>query len=187
VPPPSHLTSCTPNKSNLYFEISSPYPERTCPVHASDIPCTKSHVHFLSLRSFIQGIRPGPRSLLNVRNKLIFLLWGVVSLTPNLQAGGPRLLGCPRLLIRYIRSYPTYLEAISSIRNMSTRLALVTRDLPNIALRIIMKIILHILLYTLWDILHNVSKRSILISMHVRENYVQNCYHSFHTEVAFQT
>jgi hypothetical protein len=30
---------------------------------------TKSHVHFLSLRSFIQGIRPGPRLLENFRNK----------------------------------------------------------------------------------------------------------------------
>jgi hypothetical protein len=38
----------------------------------TDIPRTKSHVHFLSLRSFVQGIRLGPRPLMNVRNKLIF-------------------------------------------------------------------------------------------------------------------
>jgi len=28
------------------------------------------------------------------------------------EAGGPRLAGCPRLLIQYIRSYPPYLEAV---------------------------------------------------------------------------
>jgi hypothetical protein len=32
----------------------------------------ETHVHFLLLRSFIQGIYPGPRPLLNVRNKLNF-------------------------------------------------------------------------------------------------------------------
>jgi hypothetical protein len=32
------------------------------------------------------------------------------------------LVGCPRLLIQYIRSYPSYLEAVSSIRNDYTSL-----------------------------------------------------------------
>ncbi|KAJ4428508.1 hypothetical protein ANN_24550 [Periplaneta americana] len=40
--------------------------------------------------------------------------------SPNPQAGGPPLIGCPRLLIQYIRSYPPYLEAVSSIRNLRT-------------------------------------------------------------------
>jgi hypothetical protein len=39
-----------------------------------------------------------------------FLLWGIVSPTSNPQAGGTPLVGCPRLLIQYIRSYPPYLE-----------------------------------------------------------------------------
>jgi hypothetical protein len=47
------------------------------------------------------------------------------------QAGGPSLVGCPRLLIQYIRSYLPYLEAVSSIRNVKTRHAAVTRDPPN--------------------------------------------------------
>jgi hypothetical protein len=34
---------------------------------------------------------------------------------PNPQAGGPPHVGCPRLLIQYIRSYPPHLEAVSSI------------------------------------------------------------------------
>jgi hypothetical protein len=33
---------------------------------------TKSHIHFLSLRSFTKGIRPDPRLLVIFRNKLIF-------------------------------------------------------------------------------------------------------------------
>jgi len=33
---------------------------------------------------------------------------GVVSPSPNPQAGGPPLIGCPRLLIQFIRSYPPY-------------------------------------------------------------------------------
>jgi hypothetical protein len=53
--------------------------------------------------------------------------------TPNPQAGGPPLVGCPRLLIQYIRSYPLNLEADSSIRNLRTRHTVVTRDPPNMA------------------------------------------------------
>ena len=38
-----------------------------------------------------------------------FLLQGgVVRTSPNPQAGGPPLVGCPRLLIQFIRSYPPY-------------------------------------------------------------------------------
>jgi hypothetical protein len=50
---------------------------------------------------------------------------------PNPQAGGPPLVGCPRLLIKHIHSYPPYPEAIPSIRNLRMRHALVTRDPPN--------------------------------------------------------
>ena len=31
---------------------------------------------------------------------------GVVSASPNPQAGGPPLVGCPRLVIQFIRGYP---------------------------------------------------------------------------------
>ena len=34
--------------------------------------------------------------------------WGIVSISPNLQARGPPLVGCPRMLFQYIRSYPPY-------------------------------------------------------------------------------
>jgi len=41
-----------------------------------------------------------------------FLRRGVVSTLPNPQAGGPPLVGCPLLLIQYIRSHPSILEAV---------------------------------------------------------------------------
>jgi hypothetical protein len=62
----------------------------------------------------------------NFRNKLIF--YGELLAQ---QPGGPPLVGCVRLHIQYIRSYPTYLEAVSSIRNLRKRHAVVTRDPPN--------------------------------------------------------
>jgi hypothetical protein len=39
---------------------------------------------------------------------LKFSLEGGVSTSPNPQVGGPPLVGCPRLLIQYIHSYPPY-------------------------------------------------------------------------------
>jgi len=40
-------------------------------------------------------------------SKYQFILW-VVNTSPKPQAGGQNLVGCPRLLIQYIRSYPPY-------------------------------------------------------------------------------
>jgi len=55
---------------------------------------------------------PIPRPRITFRNELIFLRCGVVSSSPNPQAGRTTLVGCPRLLIQHIRSYPPYVEAI---------------------------------------------------------------------------
>jgi hypothetical protein len=54
----------------------------------------------------------------------------------NPQAGEPPLVGCTRLLIQYIRNHPPYLEAVSSIRSLRTRHAVVTRDPPNMVCRL---------------------------------------------------
>jgi len=60
------------------------------------------------LRSY-QSISPGPRlSVQKFRNKIVFLRRGVITTSPNPQAGGSALVGCPRLLMQYIRSYPFY-------------------------------------------------------------------------------
>jgi hypothetical protein len=107
VPPLSHLTSCTPTKSNLWHFFRH-CPQRTCPIHTSNIPSTKSPIQFLSLRSFIQGIRPGPMLLWSFVTSL-FLRYRVVSTTPNPKNEGPPLVGCPRLLIQYILSYSPFI------------------------------------------------------------------------------
>jgi hypothetical protein len=71
-----------------------------------------------------------------VRNKseffrCVYLGRGGVSSPPNHQAGESPPVGCPLLLIQYIRSYPPYLEAVSSTRNLRKRHAVVTRDPLN--------------------------------------------------------
>jgi hypothetical protein len=65
------------------------------------------------------------------RNKLTFYDDDLLATRLTLHAGGPPLVGSPRLLIQYIHSYPPCLEGVSSIRNMRTRHAVVTRDPPN--------------------------------------------------------
>jgi hypothetical protein len=61
-----------------------------------------------------------------------FFMVRVFSPTPNPKAGVPPLVGCQRLFIRYIRSYTPHLEAFSSVRNLRTRHAVVTRDPPSL-------------------------------------------------------
>jgi hypothetical protein len=68
---------------------------------------------FYETRRFITVYtRARPRPLCIIRNIINFLRWGVVSTSPNPQAGGPPLVGCPRLLIQNILSYPPYLQAV---------------------------------------------------------------------------
>jgi hypothetical protein len=81
---------------------------------------------------FIQRSHPSKRPFVTFRKKLISLQWGFDPM-PNPQAGGPPLMGCPRLLIQYIYRYLPYLEAISSIHNPRMCHAVVTRDPPNMA------------------------------------------------------
>jgi hypothetical protein len=78
-----------------------------------------------------QVIRHVPRLCVVIRNKYWVLLGRVFIPPANPQAGGPPTVGCPRLLIQYIRSYPPYLEAVSSVRNPRTRHAVVTVDSLN--------------------------------------------------------
>jgi hypothetical protein len=61
----------------------------------------------------------------------LFSRRGIVSPTPNPQAGGPPFAVCPRLLIHYFRTYPPYLEGVSSIRNLRTRRAVMTSMCKN--------------------------------------------------------
>jgi hypothetical protein len=61
------------------------------------------------------------------------LRWGVLSPTSYSQIDGSLIASCPRLLIQYIHTYPPYLEAVSSIRNLRMPDAMVTRSPYNMA------------------------------------------------------
>jgi hypothetical protein len=63
------------------------------------------------LSVFYRRISSVPRPLCMIRNMFKFLRWGAVSTFPKSQAGGSPLVGCPRLLFQYIRSFSSYLEA----------------------------------------------------------------------------
>jgi len=76
-----------------------------------------------SLPMSYQRIRPHPRPLWMVRNMATFLRWGAVRNSSNFQTGGPRIVGCQRLLIQYIRSY-FHIGGRSSFRNLRTRHAM---------------------------------------------------------------
>jgi hypothetical protein len=71
------------------------------------------------------------RGFLNIFMTSLFLRWGVVKPTPNPQSGGQPIVGCLRLFIPYIRSFPPHLEGVSSIRNLRTFHAVATREALN--------------------------------------------------------
>jgi len=72
-------------------ESSSPYSQvpATCPYPAQVVPDYQSWSETFFVNDSLHDT---------------FLRWGVVSTSPNPQAGGPPQLGCPRLIIQYIRS-----------------------------------------------------------------------------------
>jgi hypothetical protein len=59
---------------------------------------------------------------------------------PNPQAGGLPFVGCPGLLMKYICSYPRYMEVVHSIRNLRTHHAMVTGDPPNVELDLLQRV-----------------------------------------------
>jgi hypothetical protein len=61
-----------------------------------------------------------------------FLCWRVLHLMHDPQAGGPLLVGCPRLLTQHICSYPPYLETSSPICKLKMRHTAVARGPLNI-------------------------------------------------------
>jgi hypothetical protein len=101
-------------------------------MHTSQANLPKIHSDRFPVLRLCQVIRPVPRLCVVIRNKYWVLRGRVVSSPPNPQAGGPPTVVCPRLLIQYIRSYPPYLETVSSIRNPRTRHAVVTGSLVTI-------------------------------------------------------
>jgi hypothetical protein len=80
--------------------------------------------HSVSLRSILIPSRS--KASFECSQQAYFLRWGVVSPMLNPQAGGPPLVGCPQLLIQYIRSCPPELEGVSSIHNLRASHAVMT-------------------------------------------------------------
>ena len=127
MPALSHLTSCTPTKSDLYLAnslaaaVSEPALYRLLTFHVpilmSLFCClgrTKVSVQVRGLlyECFVTGY---------------FLRWGVINTLLNTQVGGPPFVGCPRLLIHYICSDPPYWR-LFSICNLRTCHAVVTEQ-----------------------------------------------------------
>ena len=61
-----------------------------------------------SALNFFRNRTPEEASCMWMFLNINVLQGGLVSPSPNPQAGGPLLVGCPRLLIQFIRSYPPY-------------------------------------------------------------------------------
>jgi hypothetical protein len=74
----------------------------------------------------IQRINPSSRQLKTTRNMVMFWRWGVISTSPNCQAGDPPFVGCPRLIIQYILQLRSISGGRFSIPNPTTPHAVVT-------------------------------------------------------------
>jgi hypothetical protein len=83
--------------NNLYLFLFSPI-RATCLAHLPDLII----LIIIGEEYNFQTICPSPTPL----QAYYFYCEGVVSTTPNLQAGGPPFVGSPRLLIQYISRYP---------------------------------------------------------------------------------
>ena len=108
MPPLFHQTSCTPTKSNLYLANSL--------AAAINEPALYRLLTF-QVPNLMSLFRCLCRTKVSVQVRGFVCEYFVTkyvltgrsfSTSPNSQAGGPPLVGCPRLFIQYIRSCPPY-------------------------------------------------------------------------------
>ena len=129
MPPLSYLTSCTPIKSSLYLAnslataVSEPALYRLLTFHVPK----KMFLFCCLLRDTSSRNTPHPgdpsggvkfTSRLFCLQRKHLTLWVFLNMgfhgeallapRPTPQVGGPHLVGCPRLLIQFICSYPPY-------------------------------------------------------------------------------
>jgi hypothetical protein len=108
-------------KTSLYSSMSS-----TCAAHLILLdPRSKSHPFSMPM-SCLKSVQV--RYSVEHFVTAWFSTGRVVSSPSNPQGEILPPVGCPLLLIQYIRSYPPYLEAVFYICNLRTRHAVVTRD-----------------------------------------------------------
>ena len=99
---------------NQYDFLGLPYSmDQSLSEKLTGFQLVKKFPAFFGNRKFITAITSArdlslSGGLLFVSQRDTFLRYGVVSTSSNPQAGGPPLFGCPRLLIKYIRSYYLY-------------------------------------------------------------------------------
>ena len=108
MPPLSHLTSFTPTKSNLFLANSLAAAVREPNLYRF---LTFQVPNLMSLFYCLGCTKVSVQVWCFLFERVLhdtFLRWGVASTLPNLQAGGPPLVGCLQLLIQYIHSYPPY-------------------------------------------------------------------------------
>jgi hypothetical protein len=112
-------TSCAPTKSSIYSQLPWGYMYHAALLQSTyQISCP-----FSLFKESVQVRGPMWQFV-----TILFLRLEAVSRTPNPQAGGPPVVGCPRLFIQYIRTYSPDLGDVTLIRNLRTRHAIVTRD-----------------------------------------------------------
>ena len=103
MPSLTHLTFCTPTKSNLYLANSLAAVVREPDLHrllTFQVPNLMSLFYCLG-QSRSEACVSG--------SKYDTFLWrGVVSTLPNPPSWRSTLVGCPQMLIQHIRSYPPY-------------------------------------------------------------------------------
>jgi hypothetical protein len=116
----SHLTYCTPTKSTLYLANSLAAVKSALTFHVPNkmslFCCAILPLETLPPWRSEWGSSLPPDCFVSRGSILTYeyyLTWifsqgGVVSTSPNPQAGGPPLVGCPQLLIQFIHSYPPY-------------------------------------------------------------------------------
>jgi hypothetical protein len=128
VPPPSHLTSCTPSKCNLYFDssfdtVTSEHAYKFLTFQVPNLVSIFRHLGRLS-KEFIEVQVYGKLSV----TCLFFYGKGLLAPRPTPQAGGPPLVVCLWILIHCIHSIA---GGCPSIRNPKTHHVVVTTDSPN--------------------------------------------------------
>jgi hypothetical protein len=138
---------------------------------------------------------PSVKFFKNVLKCVKILWWGTVSILSNHKAGGLPLVGSPWMPIRYIPSYPPYLEAFSSIHNLRASHVLVTGNFNKmmyewtasthvrsfgtncmIKCTLICEPVLLIEFHNHTEFMYNNCLRNVLQYLErLREEYIQSC------------